>query len=126
MSTSNRQVASGQNGLGSRSGANYLTGFIGGQKRLMERFPKRGFNNAVFAKVYVPVNLALLDSLFADGDTVDGESLKGKGLTLRRGDKVKILGNGEITKKLTVKAQAFSKSAQDKLEKAGGTVEVVK
>lgn len=121
-----KTASRGHGGLGKRSGGNYLIGFVGGQKTLMERFPKRGFNNAVFAKVYQPVNLAELEKLFADGDTVDVESLKSKGATLRRNDKVKILGSGELTKKLTVKAHAFSKSAAEKIEKAGGTIEVVK
>ncbi|MBN2711438.1 MAG: 50S ribosomal protein L15 [Planctomycetes bacterium] len=117
---------SGEKGLGARSGANFLIGYVGGQKRLMERIPKRGFNNAVFAKTYAPVNLAMLEERFADGETVDLKTLADKGVTLRRSDKIKILGNGELSKKLTVKANAFSKVAIEKIEKAGGTAEVIK
>ncbi len=116
----------GQDGMGSRSGANYLKGFVGGQSPLRQRLPKRGFNNAVFRTAYVPVNLKLLEDRFAKGATVGLEELKAHGITLRRGEKVKVLGQGELTKKLTVKAHAFSKSAKEKIEKAGGAVEVIK
>jgi large subunit ribosomal protein L15 len=116
----------GSNGLGSRAGANFLKGYVGGQKSMMERIPKRGFNNAVFATLYLPINLALLEGLFADGDVVDRKSLAEKGVSVKRGELIKILGNGELSKKLTVKANAFSKSAKEKIEKAGGAVEVEK
>ncbi len=115
----------GQKGMGARSGANYLKGFVGGQEPLRQRLPKRGFNNAEFRTEYLPINLAFLSEKFENGATVGLEELAGAGITLRRNDKVKILGNGELEKKLTVKAHAFSKSAQEKIEKAGGTVEVL-
>ncbi len=115
----------GQKGLGSRTGANYLRGFVGGQTQLKERLPKVGFNNAVHAVVYQPVNLAWLNDNFADGDVVDFATLREKGMTVRRGDLIKVLAHGEIAKKLTVKVNAASKSAKDKIEKAGGTVELI-
>lgn len=116
----------GQKGLGARAGANVLRGFLGGQTQLKERMPKRGFNNAVFTTEYVPVNLAMLEDRFDEGAEVDIIALKEKGVTIRRNDKVKILGSGDVTKKLTVKAHAFSKSAVLKIEKAGGAIEVIK
>ena len=115
----------GMKGWGQRAGPKFLIGFAGGQKRLMERMPKRGFNNAVFATEYVPVNLALLEERFGAGETADAETLKAKGVTVRRTDKIKILGTGDLTKALTVKAHAFSKSAREKIEKAGGKAEVL-
>lgn len=115
----------GQMGLGSRAGANWLTGFVGGQKRLMERIPKRGFNNAVFRTEYLPVNCADLEKGFEAGATVDLETLLKAGFNPGRDGKVKILGQGELSKSLTVKAHAFSKSAKEKIEKAGGTAEVI-
>lgn len=115
----------GHGGLGSRSGANWLRGYVGGQKRLMERIPKRGFNNAVFTKQYVPVNVADLEARFEASAEVTPETLRASGVTIPRGGMVKILGQGDISKALTVKAQAFSKSAREKIEKAGGSVEVI-
>ncbi len=116
----------GQKGLGSRAGANYLRGFIGGQTKLMNRLPKRGFNNAVFKTLYAVVNLGALEERFKANDEVNPDTLKATGgVTLRRGEKIKILGSGDLSKPLTVKAHAFSKSAREKIEKAGGTVEVI-
>lgn len=115
----------GQKGLGSRTGANRLRGFIGGQTQLKERLPKVGFNNAVHATVYQAVNLTFLDKNFADGDVVDFASLRDKGFTVKRGELVKILGHGEIGKKLTVKVNAASASAKEKIEKAGGSIELI-
>lgn len=115
----------GQKGLGSRTGANYLRGYVGGQTQLKERLPKVGFNNAVHATIYLPVNLDWLDQNFADGDAVEFKTLRDKGFGVRRGDLVKVLGHGDITKKLTVKVNAISKTAKDKIEKAGGSVELV-
>jgi len=115
----------GQKGLGARAGAKHLKGFIGGQSKLMTRLAKRGFNNAVFRTQYVPVNLDLLESRFAADAEVTPETLKTQGVTLGREDKVKILGGGDVTKKFAVKAHAFSKSAREKIEKAGGSVEVI-
>lgn len=115
----------GDKGLGSRTGANYLRGFVGGQTQLKARLPKVGFNNAVHAVVYLPLNLEFLDQNFADGDVVDFKSLRAKGFGIRRGDLVKLLGAGDITKNLTVKVNAASATAKDKIAKAGGSVEVV-
>lgn len=112
----------GQKGLGQRAGANYLKGFVGGQQQLRQRIPKRGFNNANFRVEYVPVNLWFLEKAFNDGDTVGVIELAQHGVTIRRNDVVKVLGTGELTKKLTVQAHAFSKAAVEKIEKAGGAV----
>ena len=115
----------GQKGLGSRTGANYLRGYVGGQTQLKERLPKVGFNNVVHETRYLPVNLDFLNKSFADGDVVDFKSLRDKGTTIRRGDLVKVLGHGDIAKKLTVKVNAISKAAKEKIEKAGGSVELI-
>lgn len=115
----------GQKGMGARSGANFLRGFVGGQTPLRQRFAKRGFNNAIFRVEYVPINLDLLESSFEGGAVVGPEELRAKGVTLRRGELIKILGRGELTKKLTVRAHAFSHSAREKIEKAGGKVEIL-
>ncbi len=115
----------GQKGLGSRTGANYLRGFIGGQTQLKERLPKVGFNNAVHATTYLPLNLDWLERNFADGDTVDVAALRAKGFTVRRGELVKLLGHGDFSKKLAVKVNAASKTAKEKIEKAGGSLELV-
>lgn len=115
----------GQKGLGSRTGANYLRGYVGGQTQLKERLPKVGFNNAVHTTTYLPVNLDWLEKNFADGEVVEVKTLRAKGFGVRRGDLVKVLGHGEISKKLTVKVNSISKTAQAKIEKAGGSVELI-
>lgn len=114
----------GQKGLGARTGANYLRGFVGGQTQLKERLPKVGFNNAVHQTKYLPVNLDWLSLNFENGDVVDVKTLREKGFGVRRGDVVKVLGYGEIDKKLTIKTHAVSKTAREKIEKAGGSVEL--
>lgn len=91
---------------------------------LIRRLPKRGFNNALHTTTYVPVNLDALDQ-FADGSVVDMKALQAKGLANGRSSGVKILGRGELTKKLTVKAAAFSASARAKIEELGGQCEVI-
>ena len=91
---------------------------------LQRRLPKRGFNN-IFAKEIAIVNVAALDKKFEDGATVDIEALKAAGLIKKELDGVKVLGNGEITKKLTVQVNAFSDSAKAKIEAAGGKAEVI-
>lgn len=114
----------GHKGHGQKSGKS-LAKFEGGQMQVFRRIPKRGFNNAEFTQVFVPLNVAEIEKIFNDGDVVEPASIKAKGIA-KKVDAVKILGNGEITKKVTVKAHAFSKSAAEKIEKAGGTVEVIK
>lgn len=113
----------GQKGQGSRSGSSTRPGFEGGQLPLARRLPKRGFNNKKFATLYIPVNLESLNQ-FDDGATVDEAVLRAAGLVNGRGDGVKILGQGELEKKLTVKAAAFSASARAAIEGKGGSCEV--
>ena len=113
----------GQKGQGSRSGSSTRPGFEGGQLPLARRLPKRGFNNKKFATVYIPVNLESLNQ-FDDGASVDEAALRAAGLVNGRGDGVKILGQGELEKKLTVKAAAFSASARAAIEGKGGSCEV--
>lgn len=114
----------GHKGQKARSGGGVRPGFEGGQTPLYRRMPKRGFNNKNFAKVYAEVNVSALD-VFEDGAVVDAAALADAGLINKLFDGVKILGNGELTKKLTVKATCFSKSASEKIEKAGGKAEVI-
>jgi large subunit ribosomal protein L15 len=97
----------------------------GGQMPLFRRIPKRGFSNATWAKVYHIVNVGDLDKVFADGATVDREALRQAGLAKGRADGVRILGDGELTKRLVVKAHHFSKSAAAKITAKGGTIEVI-
>lgn len=117
---------SGRGGKGqtARSGSSIRIGFEGGQMPLIRRIPKRGFNNARFATRYLPVNVAALNS-FEDGARVDEASLRAAGLVNGRGDGVKVLGEGELGRKLTVCAHAFSGSARAKIEAKGGTCEIV-
>lgn len=113
----------GMNGQNSRSGGGVRLGFEGGQMPLYRRIPKRGFNNR-FAKEYAEVNIADLNR-FEDGAVVDFDLMLQSGLVKQVKDGVKVLGNGELEKKLTVKAEKFSKSAAEKIEKAGGKAEVI-
>lgn len=113
----------GHKGQKARSGGSIRRGFEGGQMPLVRRLPKRGFNN-IFAKPLDAVNLRSLDS-FEDGAVVDTQALIDSGIISGSRYGVKILGNGELTKKLTVKAAAFSASAREKIEAAGGKAEVV-
>ncbi len=117
---------SGRGGKGqtARSGSSIRIGFEGGQMPLIRRIPKRGFNNARFATRYNAVNVSDLNK-FDDGARVDEIALGAVGLSNGRSDGIKILGNGELTKKLTVTASAFSASAKAKIEAKGGTCEVV-
>ena len=100
-------------------------GFEGGQMPLFRRIPKRGFSHATWDKYYHIVNVGDLDAAFADGATVDAEALKKAGLAKGPADGVRILGDGELTKKLTVRAHHFSKSAAEKIAARGGTTEVI-
>ena len=99
--------------------------FEGGQMQLFRRIPKRGFSNARFRRDYLVVNVGDLDAAFNDGDVVDREALKRTGLAKGPADGVRILGQGELTKKLTVKANGFSESAKAKVEAVGGVAEIV-
>lgn len=112
----------GHKGAGSRSGYKRSLGFEGGQMPLLRRIAKRGFNNNQFAPVVAEVNVAALESAFESGTTVTIEMLQEKGLAKGRFDEVKILGHGSLTKKLTVNAHRFSKSAEEKITAAGGQV----
>ena len=113
----------GHKGQKARSGGGVRVGFEGGQMPLARRIPKRGFNN-IFAKPLEAVNVSALNT-FEDGATVGVEELLSSGLLSKCENGVKILGNGNLTKKLTVKASAFSESAKQKIEAAGGKAEVV-
>lgn len=113
----------GQKGQKARSGGGVRPGFEGGQMPLYRRLPKRGFNN-IFAKEYAEVDLSKLNA-FDNGTVVTKELLKSSGVIKNFKDGIVVLGNGEINKKLTVKAARFTKTAAAKIEAAGGKVEVV-
>lgn len=118
-----KTAGKGHKGQNARSGGGVRPGFEGGQIPLYRKLPKRGFNNR-FAKEYAIVNLSDLNS-FNDGDTVNLEALMNCGKIKKALDGLKILGNGELSKKITVQAKVFSKSAKEKIEAAGGKAEVV-
>lgn len=113
----------GRKGQYARQGESFRPYFEGGQMPMVRRLPKRGFNNAAFKTDYEVVNVGQLEAAFAAGATVDEAALRAKGLVRRAADGVKILGEGELTKKLAVKAHAFTRSAEEKIVKAGGSVE---
>ncbi len=115
----------GHKGYGSRRGTGSLLGFEGGQNPMLARIPKRGFSNADFRKEFQIVNVASLDEKFDDGSRVDGEALKRARLIEDAKKPVKVLGNGDLKKKLTVFATKFSASALEKIAAAGGTIETV-
>jgi large subunit ribosomal protein L15 len=115
----------GHKGASSRSGYKRNFGFEGGQKPLMRRIAKRGFNNRQFAVVVAEVNVAALESAFEAGSTVTVDLLSSRGLAKGRFEEVKILGNGDLSKALTVVAHRFSASAEQKIVAAGGTVQRV-
>ena len=114
----------GENGQRSRSGASIPAWFEGGQSPLYRRIPKRGFNNARFRTEFATINLSDLNK-FNDGDVVTPELLKEKGIVKKQLCGIKVLGNGTLEKKLTVRAHRFSSSAVTKIESAGGTAEVI-
>ena len=118
-----KTAGKGHKGQNARSGGGVRIGFEGGQMPLARRIPKRGFNN-IFATKYAVVNVSDLNK-FKDGTVVDTELLIASGLVKKVNDGVKILGNGELNVKLTVKAAKFSQSAIEKIEKAGGKAEVM-
>ncbi len=113
----------GHKGQNARSGGGVRPGFEGGQMPLYRRLPKRGFTN-IFAKQYVTINVSELER-FEDGTEVTQELLKETGVVSKTLDGIKVLGRGELTKKLTVKVAKFSTSAAEKIEKAGGKAEVI-
>ncbi len=107
----------------SRKRTSFRPYFEGGQMPMLRRLPKRGFNNAVFKADYEIVNVGQLEKLFSAGETVDEAALRAKGLVRRDCDGVKILGDGALAKKLTVRAHLFTKGAEQKIAKAGGSAE---
>lgn len=114
----------GENGQKARSGASIPAWFQGGQSPLYRRIPKRGFSNAKFTTKYAVINLSDLNK-FNDGDVVTPELLKEKGIIKKQLNGVKVLGNGELEKKITVKANRFSTRAVTKIESKGGKAEVI-
>ena len=118
-----KTAGKGHKGQKARAGHGMRPGFEGGQMPLQRRIPKRGFNN-IFARVVVSVNVGSLNC-FENGAEVDVNALMEAGVLKKSGDALKILANGEVTKKLTVKANAFSEAAKAKIEAAGGKAEVV-
>ena len=119
-----KTAGAGEKGQNARSGGGVRPGFEGGQLPLFRRLGKRGFNNTRFRTVYAVVNVEDLNR-FDEGTVITPELLLDTGLVGKRLDGIKILGNGDITKKLTVKANAFSKSAKEKIESVGGKIEVI-
>lgn len=119
-----KTAGKGHKGQKARSGYSMRFGFEGGQMPLQRRIPKRGFNN-IFAKEIVTVNVSDLEKKFNDGDVVDAAALIAANLIKKEKDGVKVLGNGELTKKLDVKVNAYSETAKQKIEAVGGKAEVV-
>ena len=119
-----KTAGKGHKGQNARSGGGVRPGFEGGQLPLFRRLPKRGFSNAKFKVEYATINVSDLDK-FEDGAVVTPELLKEMGIVKKQLAGIKVLGNGELTKKLTVKAHKFSASAVEKIEKMGGKAEEV-
>ena len=119
-----KTAGKGHKGQKARSGGSIRPGFEGGQMPLQRRMPKRGFNN-IFAKEFATVNVSELEKRFENGAVVDAEALIESGAIKDAKDGIKILGNGELSKNITVKAVKFTASAKEKIEKAGGTAEVI-
>jgi large subunit ribosomal protein L15 len=115
----------GHKGWGSRSGASMRRGYEGGQMPFFRRIAKRGFSNARFAPSIAIVNVGALQGAFDEGAIVSPETLAQKGLAKGRFDAIKILGNGDLSKKLTVRAHQFSKTAAEKIAASGGVVELI-
>ena len=118
-----KTAGKGHKGQKARAGRGMQVGFEGGQMPLQRRIPKRGFNN-IFAKEIAAVNVSALN-VFEDGTTVTIEALVNAGLVKKALDGVKVLGNGELSKKITVQVNAYSESAKQKIEAAGGKAEVI-
>ena len=119
-----KTAGKGHKGQNARSGGGVRPGFEGGQLPLYRKLPKRGFNNSRFGNAYAVINVKSLNK-FNDGDVVDAAALLSAGIINNAFDGVKVLGEGELTKKLTVKAAVFSASAKEKIEAVGGKTEVV-
>ncbi len=119
-----KTAGKGHKGQNARSGGGVRPGFEGGQLPLYRKLPKRGFNNLRFGKQYTVINVESLNK-FNDGDVVDSAALLAAGVVSSVNYGVKVLGEGELTKKLTVKAKVFSASAKEKIEAVGGKTEVV-
>ena len=119
-----KTAGKGHKGQKARAGRGMRPGFEGGQMPLQRRLPKRGFNN-IFRSVVVTVNVSDLEAKFESGAVVDTDTLKAAGLVKNYFDAVKVLGNGELTKSLNVKVNAYSESAKQKIEAAGGKAEVI-
>ena len=119
-----KTAGKGHKGQKARAGRGMRPGFEGGQMPLQRRLPKRGFVN-IFGKEFTVVNLSSLENKFEDGAVIDVEALKAAGLVTKTLDGVKVLARGELTKKFTVKANAFSDAAKAKIEAAGGKAEVI-
>ena len=119
-----KTAGKGHKGQNARSGGGVRPGFEGGQLPLYRKLPKRGFNNYRFGTKYAVINVQDLNK-FNDGDVVDCEALLANRIINKCFDGIKVLGEGELTKKLTVKASVFSASAKEKIEAVGGTAEVV-
>ena len=119
-----KTAGKGHKGQKARAGRGMQVGFEGGQMPLQRRLPKRGFVN-IFAKNIVTVNVGTLNAKFDDGAVIDVEALKAAGIIKNGFDGVKILSSGELTKKFTVKANAYSNAAKEKIEAAGGKAEVI-
>ena len=118
-----KTAGKGHKGQNARSGGGVRPGFEGGQSPLYRKLPKRGFHNK-FGTEYAIINVSKLNA-FEDGETVNLEALINKGIIRKANDGLKVLGNGEITKKLTVEASVFSATAMEKIEAAGGKTEVI-
>ena len=123
-SGSGKTCGRGHKGQGQRSGYSRSPGFEGGQMPIYRRMPKRGFTNARFRTDFTVINVDVFDA-FNDGDTVDLKAILANGLASLNTPLLKVLGNGECSSKLTVRAHKFSKSAQEKIEAAGGSVVVL-
>ena len=119
-----KTAGKGHKGQNARSGGGVRPGFEGGQLPLYRKLPKRGFNNARFGMKYTIINVDSLNK-FNDGEVVDSAALLAMGIVAKVNDGIKVLGEGELTKKLTVKAAVFSASAKEKIEAVGGKTEVV-
>lgn len=118
-----KTAGKGDKGHSSRSGFATRLDFEGGQKTMVRRLAKRGFNNKYFSRVVAVVNIGKLDELFENGATVDGAAIAAKGIAKGKYEILKVLGNGNLTKKLTIQAHEFSASALEKIKAAGGTAE---